>query len=239
MKTVLLITGPASEYGSGHEMRMHTLALELKRHRLTVQKLVLGEKEEADLPLEYAAVILDRRDTGFPKSVLNTSAIRIALDNRGSGRMQAHTSYDALPHPAMDDTQYRTALSAVLLPAHVAAIPGLAAKAGIQLHSDRNSAFAAADFPRFSGRMSPRQFTESMRRAERVACYFGQTMFEAIYLGKKVELYPVSEYHSELAEDFSARLARHKDLLSALDGSGTQRLRQFILRALKGDIPGS
>ncbi|GAB4440758.1 MAG: hypothetical protein OHK0011_23260 [Turneriella sp.] len=62
-------------------------------------------------------------------------------------------------------------------------------------------------------------------------------MFEAIYLGKKVELYPVSEYHKELAQDFVVRLARQKDLLSALDGSGSIRLRQIIMRALKGDIP--
>jgi hypothetical protein len=237
MKTILIITGPESEYGTGHEMRMHALALELKRHKVTVQKVVLGELEETNLPLEYGAVILDRRDTAFPPSVLKTNAVRIALDNRGAGREQAHLAYDALPHPAMNDKEYLTALSAVLLPAHVTGMPCHSAEATVRLHNDKKSAYTMADFPRFSGRLSPRQFTQSMQQAERIACYFGQAMFEAIYLGKKVELYPVSEYHRELAQDFVLRLARQKDLLSALDGSGTGRLRQFIMRALKGDRP--
>jgi hypothetical protein len=237
MKTILIITGPESEYGSGHEMRMHALALELKRHKVTVQKLVLNESEEANLPLDYNAVILDRRDTAFPPSILKTNAVRIALDNRGAGRKQAHFVYDALPHPAMNDREYRAALSAVILPAHITGMPCHAAEATVRLHNDKKSAFTMADFPRFSGRVSPRQFTQSMLRAERIACYFGQAMFEAIYLGKEVELYPVSEYHRELAQDFVLRLARQKDLLSALDGKGIMRLREFIMRALKGDRP--
>lgn len=233
MKTVLIITGPESEFGSGHAMRMHTLSLELKRHKVTVQKVVLSEGEDAALPVDYQLAILDRRDTAFPASVLGSNAMRIALDNRGFGREQAHTCYNALPHPAMDDNEYRTALSAVLLPVHVTSLPCRSAVAKVTLHADESSARAAADFPRVSGRLSPRQFTESMRQAESVACYFGQAMFEAIYLGKRVELYPVSEYHRQLAEDFTQRLARQQDFLSALDGSGPGRLRQFVLRVLK------
>lgn len=233
MKTVLIITGPESEFGSGHEMRMHALALELKRHKVTVEKIVLSEGEEPKLPLAYDAVILDRRDTAFPKSILQANALRIALDNRGAGRREAHARYDALPHPTMDDAEYHLALSAVLLPAHVTSLPCRSAEAKVRLHADKSSAYAVADFPLISARLSPRQFTESMQRAESVACYFGQAMFEAIYLGKKVELYPVSEYHRELAEDFVRRLERQNSLLAAVGGAGLSRLRQFILRTLK------
>ncbi len=237
MKTVLIITGPETEFGSGHEMRMHTLSLELKRHKVTVQKVVLSAGEDAAPPLDYQVAILDRRDTAFPPSVLKSNAIRIALDNRGLGRQQAHASYDALPHPAMTDSEYRAALSAVVLPAHVTSLPCRAAEAKVTLHSDESSARSAANFPLLSLRLSPRQFAESMQMSQRIACYFGQAMFEAIYLGKSVELYPVSDYHRKLAEDFALRLARKPDLLSALDGAGAIRLRQFITRALKGDIP--
>lgn len=233
MKTVLIITGPENEFGSGHKMRMHTLSLELKRHKVTVQKVVLSADDDAALPLDYQVVILDRRDTAFPPSVLASHAFRIALDNRGYGREQAHSCYDALPHPAMDDIEYRAAISAVLLPAHVTGLPCRSTEAKVTLHEDESSARSAADFPLLSGRLSPRQFTESMLQAESVACYFGQAMFEAIYLGKRVELYPVSEYHKELADDFAQRIARQQDLLSALDGSGPGRLRQFVMRALK------
>ena len=236
MKSVLIITGPESEFGSGHEMRMHALALELKRHKVTVQKVVLSEGEEPKLPLAFDVVILDRRDTAFPLSVLRSNAKRIALDNRGVGRVQAHACYDALPHLAMDDSKYRTALTHVLLPARVTDLPCRSHEARLTLHADGKSAHAAADFPLFSSRIPPRQFTDAMLKANSVACYFGQAMFEAIYLGKNVQLYPVSQYHKELAEDFAERLKRQQNLLTALDGSGLRRLRQFVIHALKGAI---
>lgn len=238
MKSALLITGPEHEYGSGHGMRMHALALELKRHGVTIEHAVLSAGDEVVLPLDYNVAILDRRDTAFPDFVMQTNAVRIALDNRGSGREQAHIVHDALPHFAMNDAEYRAALAALLLPPHVTALPCRSTEAHVRLHLTRESALAAADFPRYPERLSPRQFTAAMLKAKSVACYFGQALFEACYLGKRIELYPVSNYHKALAEDFVRRLELAPPMLSALDGGGLVRLRQIVLRTLRETSSG-
>ncbi|MFZ5627912.1 MAG: hypothetical protein ACOY5B_02205 [Spirochaetota bacterium] len=233
MKTVLIITGSENEYGSGHEMRMHALALELKRHKVTVQKLVLSDGESADPPLAYDLAILDRRDTAFPGFVVSSGARRIAIDNRGRGRAEADLVYDALPHTAMNDGEYSAALAAVVLPRHVSVHECRSGAATVSLYADAATARANADFPPATGRLSPQEFTAQMLKAERIACYFGQTLFEACYLGKQVQLYPVSDYHAELAEDFVRRLGQTPGLLSSLDGRGLDRLCQQVLRVLK------
>lgn len=234
MKSVLIITGPENEYGSGHAMRMHALALELKRHGVTVLKTVLRERDEVTLPLDFSAAILDRRDTAFPDFVHKTTAVRIALDNRGAGRSQAHLVHDALPHFAMNDAEYRSALAALILPAHITTLPCRSSEARVTLHDSQASALLAADFPQAPERLSPRQFAAALLQAKRVACYFGQTLFEACYLGKQVALYSVSDYHRKLAEDFVRRIAREPQLLGALSGGGLEKLRRLVLQALRG-----
>lgn len=234
MKTVLIITGPEQIFGSGHEARMHALALALKRHKITVQKLILGEDETATLPLEFSLAILDRRDTAFPDNVLATGALRVALDNRGRGRTQASLAYDALPHHLMSDKEYRSALTAVILPGHITRLPCRAAEAKLTLYSDRASAMSTADFPPQGERLSPQQFTDAMEKAQRPACYFGQALFEAIYLGKDIRLYPITPYHHELAANLVSRSKANPTLLTAVDGSGLNLFSEAILRMLKG-----
>jgi hypothetical protein len=212
---------------------MHALALELKRHGVTVQKAVLAEGEDARPPLRYEAAILDRRDTAFPGFVFVSDAVRIAIDNRGAGRREADIVYDALPHTAMSHSEYEAALAAVILPRYVTTQPCRSATAKISLRPDASAARALADFAPGAGRLSPQQFFAQMQLAERIACYFGQTLFEACYLGKQVQLYPVSDYHAALAEDLVQRVQVRPQLLSALDGHGVNRLCQVILNALK------
>lgn len=233
MKSVLIITGPSNEFGTGHQLRMHALALELRRHKVTVMNLVASPGDNPELPLDYQVVLLDRRDTGFPQSVLEKKPYRIAVDNRGPGRDQAQMAYDALPHPAMDDADYRNALSAIVLPQHVTMHPCRSAEASVVIAADAGTAHQNCGFPPEGVRLSPKKFTEAMLAAEAVASYFGQTLFEACYLGKQVQLYPISPYHAVLAEDLHARIARMPGLLGHISGSGLQRLANRVLDTLK------
>lgn len=231
MKSVLIITGEAEHFGSGHIMRMRLVALELKKHKIPTQLVITGSETMPNIPLPYAVVILDRRDTGFNTPVLESRATRIAVDNRGLGRKQAELVADLLPHFSMNATEYKHALAQVLLSPAITQYPAATQMARIKLCEDRETAFLTADFPPQKERLSPHEFAARLHACERPALYFGQALFEALYLGKQVQLYPVSEYHEKLAVDLYSRTLIEPDLLSALDGQGLKRFTDLIISA--------
>lgn len=231
MSRVLLLTMPEKAIGSGHSLRLHQLALALKRHQVTVAKWLLGG--EAIPPFSgYRVVLLDCRDSAFPDWALKSRATKIALDNRGPGRLQADIAYDALPHFAMSDSEYSRALSAVLLHPWLTQKPPRVSDANFVWCHSAEEAYAAAGWHKLQRRLSPLQFLQHLADCAAVPCYFGQTLFEACYLGKKIALYAFSDYHQQLAQDFLHRLEKSPNILSALDGQGLNRLCQLILKQL-------
>lgn len=230
---VLIITGDAAKYGSGHGMRMHTLALELKKRKIDVQKVTLAPDEPLVVPLRFAVAILDRRDTAFNPPVLHMPVVKIAVDNRGAGRAEADQIADLLPHPEMNKKEYSAALGNIILSREITSLPSRAAASLITLHNSPEEAFAAADFVPAKTRLAPAEFLRQLAAAARPALYFGQSLFEALYLGLHVQLYPVSEYHKKLAVDLFSRQLIEPDLLSALDGKGLERLTDLVQKTWK------
>ena len=231
MKSVLIVTGNPQTHGTGHLMRMRTVALELRKKKITVQHLTAAADAELHLPLAVSVVILDRRDTAFNPGLLALDAIKIAVDNRGPGRQQADTIVDLLPHHEMAKVQYAEALRSIILHPSIAGLPPATDSAELALHETRQAAMQAADFPQSGERLSPADFRTALAACKRPALYFGQSLFEALYLGKAVQLYPVSEYHKKLAVDLYSRKLLERDLLSALDGRGLSRFVEIVAAA--------
>lgn len=231
MNSVLIITGNTHTYGTGHALRMRSVALELRKKKITVQLLTASPDADLQLPLPAPVVILDRRDTAFNPGLLTADTIKIAVDNRGQGREQADIVADLLPHYSMSKKEYADALSAVILHPAIAAMPALSGHAEITLHESRDEALQHADFPHNTARLSPAAFRDALAVSERPALYFGQALFEALYLGKSVQLYPVSDYHKKLAVDLYSRRLLEPALLSALDGRGLPRFVDIVATA--------
>ncbi|AFM13625.1 hypothetical protein [Turneriella parva] len=228
MKATLLITGDSKDFGHGHQVRMHNLALELKRRQLTTLHSVAQPGEVLRLPLEVGVVVLDRRDTDFNTIAGQTTAVSVAIDNRGAARAQADIVIDALPHMSMTAGEYEKALRHVILPRQLTAMPSEVAKARITLCRTKAEAEANADFKASSGVLSPADYLTQMQLSSRPALYFGQALFEALYAGKHVQLYPISDYHMQLAEDLVRRLNENNALLQALDGLGLTRVADLL-----------
>lgn len=231
MKSVLIIVGNTHTYGTGHAMRMRSVALELRKKKITVQLITAPADTAVHLPLSAPVVILDRRDTAFNPGVFTAGSVKIAVDNRGSGRDEADIVADLLPHYSMSKQEYADALRAVILHPAIAAMPALSDRAEITLCESREEALQQADFPHNTSRLSPSAFREALAASRRPALYFGQALFEALYLGKSVQLYPVSEYHKKLAVDIYSRRLLEPTLLSALDGRGLSRFVDIVATA--------
>jgi hypothetical protein len=236
MKSVLIIVGDPKVYGSGHATRMRDVAVQLKRKQVTVQMITLGHDAILTVPLPYDMVLLDRRDTGFPAEVMDTKAIKIALDNRGRGRDQADYAVDLLPHFGMNPLEYRKALSEIILSERLKPYPCASARAKITLHDSREAAEARADFKLPASRIAATTLLEQLKQSHKPALYFGQTLFEAIYLGLDIQLYPISDYHSRLSVDLVSRQLLEPDISTAVDGTGLIKFTKFILRYFQGKV---
>lgn len=233
MKTSLLIAGPEAQYGYGHSTRMQALALELRKHKVTSTLVVLDENETVEFPVPFGVALLDRRDTPFPPDVKKSGAHLISLDNRGKGRLEADRVYDALPHYSMAEDAYKETLANLLLAPDLTKEASRSHEARVTLHATKEAAQHFAELPRETIRQSQAVFLEALRKANSVVCYFGQTFFEALYLGKDIHLYSPTPYHAALAEDFLRRIEANPPLLTAIDGKGLLRLTQCILNSLK------
>ncbi len=233
MKCVLIITGDPKDFGNGHAVRMRHLALELKRRQITAVHTTAPPGATLEMPVDVAVCLLDRRDTDFNPISQASAFTRIAIDNRGKARTAADLAIDILPHLDMTGVSYRNSLGDILLTPELSRFPQQTHLARIRLHESRQAAEAYADFLPVSGTLAPKAFLQQLMAAKRPAVYFGQTLFEALYAGKDVQLYPVSEYHRQLSQDLCDRLSADANLLTALDGSGLKRLADCVQSEFK------
>lgn len=234
--SVLIITGPAQQFGFGHLTRMHQMGLELKKRKILTQHLTVEADLRVEVPMAYRLVILDRRDTAFNPG-LSEESTKIALDNRGPGRDAADHAIDLLPHLEMKPEEYNDALARIILPDHVTADECRSFEATVTLHDTKAAAERAADFSLSAERQSPKGFTKAMKASRRPALYFGQALFEAIYFGLKVQLYPTSDYHERLSIDLYARLLIEPNLLAQVQGNGRRWFCDKIQMILKRNTP--
>ncbi|MBV6494899.1 MAG: hypothetical protein LDLANPLL_02936 [Turneriella sp.] len=233
---ILIAVGNAPIYGMGHITRMRLLALSLRKRKIDVELLVIDEGEAIDVPLEYSLVLLDRRDTNFNPPFPKNNTRYIAIDNRGAMRNKADFAIDLLPHFAMDMPEYHRALENILLAENLTHEKPRTENAKITLYDTFESARLSSDFILPHKKISHEAFIHDLKKSTCPALYFGQAFFEALYLGLHVQLYPISDYHKKLAEDFYTRFTQTPMLLAHLDGNGLKRVTEKIQSIYKEGI---
>ena len=183
--------------------------------------------------------------------------ILIAVDNRGEGRVQADFIWDALPHSDMNMTEFKKSLRKVMLPLYLTKKKSQVRRSVIEITDFKDEYIkedtesdplfvnlvqggACADERRclpLAKRVGENKYNSfieqqekymiQMNQQEAVYTYFGQTLFEAIYLGKKIYLYDISPYHLALTRSFIEKWSNIKPEYY-LDGKGISRLVQLI-----------
>ena len=237
----LYIAGTGNNFGSGHYKR-GKIIIELLRNNGYKCELVENQAENDNIYLNYKTIILDKRDESFPESVKKRKEKQflVTLDNRGSGRSEADLFIDTLPHIHMNQREIAQSLKHCILPPQISREICRSEFANItmineaQLHMLGNKVFIHRPH---SGSAHPDKITDkefrlALIKNEIIATYFGQTLFEAIYLGKQIYLYSISPYHTELAEKFL--IACNKEQLRSLDGKGAERVAALIIKAAIG-----
>lgn len=233
---VIAIVGPVAQFGSGHLRRMELLQSRLSLDGISMT-LLIDDTGWGEVPYSARVVLLDRRDTAFPPAALRRrDRLLISIDNLGRGREQAHVIYAALPHISMDVAQFRRALRQIILPPEISRIPNRCAcsqvirvrhglpQADLLLHPYRE-------------RLSRERFLKRLIKAESIACYYGQTLFEALYLGKKIFLYDISPLHRILADNFFRVWGGLSYPQLYFDGRGLERLATVVKQAICGGLP--
>ena len=237
----LYIAGTGKNFGSGHYKR-GKIIIELLRNNGYKCDLVENQAADDNTYFNYKTILLDKRDDSFPKSVKNKKKKQflVTLDNRGSGRSEADLFIDTLPHIHMNQNEIAQSLKHCILPPQITREICRSKFAKITLINDAqlrildNNVFIHRPH---SANMHPdktndEEFRLALIKNDIVATYFGQTLFEAIYLGKQIYLYSISPYHSQLAEKFLS--VCDKEQLQDLDGKGAERVAALIIKASIG-----
>ena len=243
MKIVALV-GFGGIYGYGHFYRILNLKNCLRRHEIEMKIIFKWPDDSIDLA-GYSAFILDKRDVSFPKEIVYKGMKRIAMDNRGTGRCQAHLKIDTLPHYDMNIHDLKQSLRHIMLHEFLTKKPSKLSFSYLKYLPGRRSGLKknlTCDPLEYKKLIHIKtepyhldlqlEYLKKLGNLESIDTYFGQTLFEAIYLGKRVSLYGISPYHRRLSEWF---LRRWNTLLSPglyFDGKGlwrvSERVREFL-----------
>jgi len=205
---------PRNLHGSGHLSRMQTLAIYLQALEFKVHFREEFEKPELDLE------ILDYRDKELPESFLTEKWIKI--DNFGTKQGKEIFFY-SLPHPSLKPVEYNENFFGSLSLELVKYTPsfkkkgvciyagGLDEEACVYLDKWTSENFPNSEILRIGGqasklknvvykpRLTPYDFFSSLKNSEIFITYFGQSLFEALYLNTPCLTYSISSYHEELS----------------------------------------
>jgi len=238
---VLILTRKGGNYGTGHYNRMHLLQNHLRKMKISSEI-----KLEEQFSKNYQSgkiVILDSRDDEFPALLLSQKKYDhffLAIDNRGNGRLQCDIIWDTLPHISMNDREFCGALKNCILHPLISRQTSRPDQAKIIQKSIREieAMPGQVDLIQYMENkrvpMPEKDFHDKLISADSVATYYGQTFFEALYLGKTIYLYDISEYHRQLSDWFCARWIQNPDAAHIFDGQGLHRLAVLIRSILSG-----
>lgn len=226
---ILFLVGDPKIYGSGHFLRCKIICKNLSdmgvksRIHFFPSQFSFAHVSEAKL------IVFDVRDEEIP--LIARECFTIAMDNRGTGRTQANLVLDALPHFSMNGSQFLNSLSLVTLSPLILQYPNHCDKATIKtiekgkaLREQTRTFSPLARWPR----MSKRNYAAALKKFNTVRLYFGQSLFEAIYMGKNIELYSISDYHGALARWIEMRWRGLCMPKLYFDGKGSLRLAKII-----------
>lgn len=250
---VLILTNKGGEYGLGHYNRMSHLRDHLEKLKIKSDLVLLDDWDSEKGRLEqkglenYKVVALDSRDDQFPEMLSGQKrkyTYFIAVDNRGGGRGQSDIVWDTLPHPEMEKDEMKRILKNCILSPDIfekRASPEKAVISRVKKDEVENESLECDLYykPRQTTLLPSPQFHELLINAKSVATYFGQTFFEALYLGKSIYLYDVSDYHAQLSDVFLKEWKEYPDIIRSFDGQGLHRLAVLIKSILSGvlDFP--
>lgn len=196
-------------------MRMQLLKDSLNHSGISAQLLPYSNTEK--LP-DAEVLLLDARDEAFPD--LPKDTIKVAVDNRGIGRKQADYIWDTLPHPAMTVAEFKTSLKQILFPPQIYSLRGK--KTG-EIFLAHNKLPAKKGQP-----TKQKDYLHQVSREKLIHTYFGQTLFEAIYMGTNAVLHPITPYHALLNKWIYQKAKANKISRQYFDGKGLVRLTDFL-----------
>lgn len=223
----------------GHVKRMSILRDKLASEGIVV-KISMGYPVSRKNLEKFGIVILDSRDDPFPDYIREnkiSGQIFITVDNRGEGRKQADVVWDTLPHFDMTAKELKISLERCLINSELigqAKKPGRLQIKKIDIcdltHNNLNIDLIQRPSEK---RLSTNQFYQKLKKSRSIAVYFGQTMFEALFLGKVIFLYDISDYHKKLSDWFMSQIGSNPKLIRSLDGKGLARLCDFLVSKLE------
>ncbi|MDH5721244.1 MAG: hypothetical protein OEZ13_11625 [Spirochaetia bacterium] len=219
-KSVLIITANPHEQGWGHLARMKILSRELNKNNIHSDLITSDNITSLNSFLNCDLVILDDRDSAFPEQYLLKK--KIAIDNRGIGRSQADFIWDTLPHFSMSGEEFLLCLDKILLHPKISKLQSKSVFARINKIEKTKNQYD-------KNKLSHEQFIEEIIKSTIIECYFGQTLFESIYLGKEIRLYDIGDYHKKLSNWFLKKWNSLSNEKKLIDGKGLKRLVDFII----------
>lgn len=215
----LLIAG-AKEFGSGHEARSHLLYSLLPQRDWETSLL-----QELPEDGEFAGLIVDYRDLKMIRSYKKTKVL--LLDHFGPERMQ-YPHWDLLPHPLSGSSfdwenilispyltqdgigQEKESGKSWEIFCYAGALDGdTCNKLDDSLAQRSGSVFRVGGTPPkdkhskkigYSRRLSSMEYLETLKKSGNFYGYFGQSLFEAMYLGIPSATFPISPVHKTLSE---------------------------------------
>ena len=240
-KRILFIAGYLGFYGRGHYIRAVRLKRYLKDKNIQVDIFQYNSsKTNQKINMQkYYLIILDVRDTPFPSFIQNLSIPIIVLDNRGSDREKANVIWDTLPHFDMSYEDLQTSIQNILIPLELilyvqknttvkrSASKVYCSKDGkdtneIELWKE-HQIFNHLRFSQNSKYYSEKKYMNKLLQSEAIFTYFGQSAFEAIFLGIYIVLFPITPYHKKLNE-FLVDIYRKPFFANCFLGNGYERL---------------
>ncbi|MDH4261944.1 MAG: hypothetical protein OEV78_02745 [Spirochaetia bacterium] len=237
---VLIITNKGENYGTGHFNRSNLLKRHLEKMNIACD-LLMGKNIPKEIA-SYQLVLLDSRDDEFPIEIIEKKNYYLmAMDNRGTGRKQCDLIWDTLPHINMNDDELKTSLkNCILDPVIYECTPMTTKSKIIRTLIENIESNSEIDLIQYAQKerieLSKELFHIKLIKSNKIGTYFGQTFFEALYLGKEIYLYDISEYHKQLSDWFTAKWNELPDLHDIFDGQGLHRLAILIRSILTGTL---
>ncbi len=217
---ISIIYAPPQEYGYGHFERCKILFVKLSSLGYDIN-LSGNLFPEIDSDL----TIIDYRDAVVPPKLRNGKVLLI--DNFGPDR-NIFIHHDVLPHPKLD---LQDSLKNILFPdllnyytektesnLILTYANGRNEKESFAIDDYLYNKFGNAyEYIRIGGfepastniqlihRLSKKEFFDYLSKCSTFCTYFGQGLMEAIYLQKKILIYSISEYHTELGKYISEK----------------------------------
>lgn len=223
---VVGIVGDPKNFGYGHLRRMQILKKYLSYENISLEILITNEYW-ADVP-PCSVLLLDRRDSAFPPAAKKKAKKLIAFDNQGQGAREAHISLHLLPNTKMNPKEFRESLAYIILPEKISQRKNLCFKAKIHFSPQRHPPRAKLQLFAKHKRTLEHFFRQNLIKSHSFSCYFGQSFFEALYLGKEIFLYSLTPTHRALSLHFLKNWLALKNPQFYFDGKGAQRLSQLI-----------